>query len=180
VTDEGRPYLDGMNEGWNESITRLAEHVTNPQKGKTTEISSPIILERTFNAPVEKVWSALTDIDQMKQWYFPQLENFRPEEGFETEFNVHHQGKDFYHVWKVSKVAPLKKISVEWKYRGYPGNSLLTFELFSEGNQTKLVLTHEKIETFDPAKHPELAPKNFLEGWTEFMDKELKEFLEKK
>jgi len=179
VRDEGRPYLDGMNEGWSQTIDRLDEYVTNSSKNKPTEISAPIIIERTFNAPVEKVWEALTDIDQMKQWYFPQLENFKPEEGFETEFNVHHEGKDYYHIWKINKVVPLKKISVEWKYKGYPGNSLVIFELFPQGDRTRLVLTHEKIETFNPEKYPELAPKNFMEGWTAFMDKALKEFLEK-
>jgi uncharacterized protein YndB with AHSA1/START domain len=179
VTDEGRPYLDGMNDGWNQSIDRLAEHVTNPRNNKTPETNTPIILERTFNAPVEKVWQAITDIQQMRQWYFPQLETFEPKEGFETAFNVHHEGKDYFHIWRVSKVVPLKKISVEWKYKGYPGNSLLSFELFPQGGQTKLLLTHENLETFNPDKYPELAPKNFVQGWTQFMDKELKEFLEK-
>ena len=27
-------------------------------------------MERVYNAPVERVWSAITDKDQMKQWYF--------------------------------------------------------------------------------------------------------------
>ena len=73
----------------------------------------------------------------------------------------------------------MKKISVEWKYGGYPGNSLVSFELFPQGNKTKLKLTHEGIETFIPAEHPELAKENFEQGWTQFMDKGLKEFLEK-
>jgi uncharacterized protein YndB with AHSA1/START domain len=140
---------------------------------------TPLVIERTFNAPVEKVWKAITDIDQMKLWYFPQLEQFKPEAGFETQFNVHHEGKDYLHIWKIKEAIPLKKISVEWKYGGYPGNSLVNFELFPERNKTKLVLTHDKIETFIPGKHPELAKENFLQGWTEFMDKGLKDFLER-
>jgi|SRR5437762_620416 len=138
-----------------------------------------LVIERIFNAPVEKVWKAITDIDQMKLWYFPQLEEFKPEAGFETQFNVHNERKDYLHIWKIKEVISSKKISVEWKYGGYPGNSLVSFELFPEGNKTKLVLTHEKIETFIPEKHPELARENFMQGWTEFMDKRLKEFLEK-
>jgi uncharacterized protein YndB with AHSA1/START domain len=138
-----------------------------------------VVIERIFNASVEKVWKAITDLDQMKQWYFPQLEAFKPEVGFETQFNVHHEGRDYFHIWKIKEIIPLKKISIEWKYKGYPGNSLVNFELFPDGNKTKLVLTHEKIETFIPEKYPELAKKNFTEGWTQFMDKGLKEFLEK-
>jgi len=175
ITDEGRPYLDGMNEGWNQSIDRLVELVSK----KTGSKNSAVALERTFNAPVEKVWKAITDIDQMKHWYFPQLENFKAEKGFKTEFNVHHEGKDWLHIWKITEVIQLKKISLEWKFGGYPGNSLLSFELFPQGNKTRLVLTHDGLETFIPEKHPGLAKENFIEGWTQFMDKGLKEFLEK-
>jgi len=175
ITEEAKPYLDGMNEGWNQSIDRLGELVSN----KNENGEPPVILERIFNAPVENVWKALTDINQMKQWYFPQLENFKPEQGFETQFNVHHEGKDFLHIWKVKDVVPKKKISLEWKYAGYPGSSLLSFELFPEGAKTRLVLTHEGLGSFMPGKYPELEKKNFVAGWTSFMDKGLKEFLEK-
>ena len=82
----------------------------------------------------------------MKQWYFPQLENFKPEKGFETKFNVHHDGIDYLHIWKITDVVSLKKISIEWKYAGYSGNSLVSFELFPEGNKTRLILTHEGIK----------------------------------
>ena len=174
ITEEGRPYIDGMNEGWNQSIDRLAELVE-----KNAEQDSPVVIERIFNSPVEKVWKAITDISQMKQWYFPQLEDFQPEKGFETQFNVHHEGKDFLHIWRVKDVVPLKKISVEWKYAGYPGNSLVSFELFPQGDKTRLVLSHEGIESFMPGKYPELGKKNFTEGWTAFIDKALQEFLQK-
>jgi len=29
-----------------------------------------LIIQRTYEAPIEKVWEALTNKDQMKQWYF--------------------------------------------------------------------------------------------------------------
>jgi len=172
ITEEGKSYIEGMNDGWIESIDRLAEFVEN------SEENTPVLLERIFNSPVERVWHAITDINQMRLWYFPQLENFQPEKGFETQFNVHHEGKDFLHIWKVKDVVPMKKISVEWKYEGYPGNSLVSFELFPQGNKTRLLLTHEGIESFMPAQYPELGKKNFIEGWTAFMDNQLKQFLE--
>ena len=173
ITEEGKPYIEGMNDGWIESIDRLAEFV------EKSEENTAVVLERIFNSPVERVWHAITDINQMRLWYFPQLENFQPEKGFETQFNVHHEGKDFLHIWKVKDVVPMKKISIEWKYEGYPGTSLVSFELFPRGNKTRLLLTHEGIESFMPAKYPELGKKNFIEGWTAFMDNELKQFLEK-
>ncbi len=169
-----------MNEGWDQSLDRLNHFVANSLNNKKTHMNeAPIVIERTFNAPTEQIWKAITDIDQMKQWYFPQLEKFKAEKGFETQFNVHHEGKDYLHIWKIREVIPLKKISVEWKYGGYPGNSVVSFELFAQGDKTKLVLTHEGIETFMPGKYPELAKENFMKGWIQFMDKGLKEFLEK-
>ncbi len=35
-----------------------------------SDLAQAVVIERTYNAPVEKVWKALTDVDQMRQWYF--------------------------------------------------------------------------------------------------------------
>ena len=72
----------------------------------------------------------------------------------------------------------LKKISYEWKYGGYPGNSLVTFELLAQGDETILILTHAGLETFLPDINPDLAKENFVKGWTNFASSSLKEFLE--
>ncbi|HTY12511.1 MAG TPA: SRPBCC domain-containing protein [Bacteroidota bacterium] len=141
--------------------------------------SKPIVIERTFDAPVSKVWEAITDVKQMKQWYFPALEAFKPEVGFQTQFNVNNGGKDYLHIWKVTEVKPGKNISYEWRFGGYPGNSLVTFALTAVGRKTTLTLTHEGIETFLPDKNPPLARKNFIEGWTALIGDLLKKFVEK-
>ena len=140
--------------------------------------TEPIVIQRSYNAPVKKVWDAITNLEQMKQWYFNNIPDFRPEPGFTTQFNVHHEGKDFLHIWKVTEVVPMKKISYEWRYEGYPGNSLVTFELVPEGDSTSLTLTHEGLETFNPELHPEVERKNFVEGWTAFIGSLLKKFVE--
>ena len=36
----------------------------------TNELADAVVLERTFDAPIERVWNALTDVEQMRQWYF--------------------------------------------------------------------------------------------------------------
>ena len=30
----------------------------------------PLVVERTFNAPVDKVWKAITDKNQIREWFF--------------------------------------------------------------------------------------------------------------
>jgi len=137
----------------------------------------PIILERMFNSSIERVWAALTDPQQMRQWYFPQLTEFRPEPGYETRFNVLHEGNDWLHIWKVIEIVPLRRIVLQWKFGGYPGDSVLAFDLIPEGKRTKLRLIHSGLGSFMPEKHPGLARENFVNGWRQFMDKALKEFL---
>jgi uncharacterized protein YndB with AHSA1/START domain len=136
-----------------------------------------IVMERTLNASVARVWKALTDVDQMRQWYFD-LKEFRPQVGFEFEFVVEHEGNTYHHLCRVTDVVPEKKIAYTWRYKGEPGDSLVTFELAPEDDKTRLKLTHTGIETFP--KTPAYARKNFEAGWTAIIGSDLKEFVEKK
>ena len=142
-----------------------------------TDLANAVVVERTFNAPVARVWKALTDVDQMRQWYFD-LKEFRPEVGFEFEFVVEHDGMKYHHLCKITEVIPQKKIAYTWRYKGESGNSLVTFELFREEENTRLKLTHTGIDTFP--KTPAYARKKFEAGWTEIIGSELKQFVEGK
>ena len=143
----------------------------------TTNVAETVVIERAFNAPVAKVWLALTDVDQMRQWYFD-LKEFRPEVGFEFDFVVEHEGNNYHHLCKVTEVIPQKKIAYTWRCKGEPGDSLVTFELFGEAEKTRLKLMHEGIESFP--KTPAYARKNFEAGWNTIIGTELKQFVEKK
>jgi len=164
-------HIKNFEEGWdyfiNDSLTNFLA------KGP-----AQVIMERTYNAPAEKVWQAITNADQMKQWYMP-LTDFRPEPGFETEFNVDAKGQLFKHIWKVTEVIPNKKISYEWRYGGFPGNSLVTFELTPQGKTTRLKLTHVGLETFEGYRNAGLKPENFEKGWGSLLGTMLPQFLEK-
>jgi uncharacterized protein YndB with AHSA1/START domain len=134
-----------------------------------------VVIERTFNAPLARVWKALTDVEEMRPWYFD-LKEFKPEVGFEFEFTVEHEGMKYHHLCKITEVIPQKKLAYTWRYEGYEGDSQVTFELFAEGNQTRLKLTHEGLESFP--KVPAFARTNFMEGWTQIIGSSLKEFVE--
>jgi uncharacterized protein YndB with AHSA1/START domain len=142
-----------------------------------TDLVESIILERTLDAPLERVWTALTDVDEMREWYFD-LKEFKPEIGFEFEFVVEHDGNNYHHLCRISEVIPQKKIAYTWRYKGQPGNSLVTFELLPEGGKTRLKLTHSGIGTFP--KTPAYAQKNFEAGWTQLIGSDLKQFVERK
>ena len=135
----------------------------------------PIVVEHTFRAPVERVWRAITDRDEMKQWYFD-IAEFKPEVGFEFQFEGNDGNKTYVHLCKVTEVIANRKLTYSWRYEGYEGISFVTFELFEEGEVTRLKLTHEGLETF-PAD-PSFARENFNAGWTEIIGTNLKTFLE--
>jgi uncharacterized protein YndB with AHSA1/START domain len=141
-----------------------------------TESTDAVIVERTLDAPVARVWQALTDVEQMRQWYFD-LKEFKPEPGFEFEFVVEHGGNKYHHLCRVTEVVPQKRIAYTWRYKGEPGESLVTFELAGEGDKTRVKVTHTGIETFP--RTPAYARKNFEAGWTAIIGSELKQFVEK-
>jgi uncharacterized protein YndB with AHSA1/START domain len=74
-------------------------------------------------------------------------------------------------------VIPGKKLTYSWRYEGYPGNSLVSFELFEEGERTRLKLTHAGLQTFVSAG-PDFGQEKFAEGWTQILDRSLKGFLD--
>ena len=140
------------------------------------QLAEAVVIERTFNAPARRVWQALTDVEEMRKWYF-ELKEFKAEVGFEFEFMVEHEGTTYHHLCRVTEVIPQEKIAYTWRYQGEPGDSLVTFELFAEGDKTRLKLTHSGIETFP--RTPAYARKNFETGWTQIIGSELEQFLEK-
>jgi uncharacterized protein YndB with AHSA1/START domain len=135
----------------------------------------PLVIERTFDAPVSKVWKAITDKDEMKHWYFD-LANFKAEVGFEFQFSAGSEEKNYLHLCKITEVIPKEKLTYSWCYEGFKGMSFVTFELFPEGHKTRMKLTHTGLETFPML--PDFARESFFAGWTEIIGKSLKNYVE--
>ena len=138
--------------------------------------NQPFVIERTFDVPVAKVWAALTDSAQMKHWYFD-LPGFQPKVVYEFEFLGGPPGREYLHKCKVTQAIENKIIAYTWRYEGYPGNSEVSFELIPHGNKTTVKLTHKGLETFGTT-NPDLAKKNFADGWTDIVGNSLRRFLQ--
>jgi uncharacterized protein YndB with AHSA1/START domain len=163
-------FLGGFQMGMNLSLDRLKEHLTS-----NTE---PLVVKRTFNAPAALVWNALIERNAIKQWSF-NIAEFKPVVGFEFEFTAGKEGRTkFLHHCRVTDVIPLKRLAYTWRYAGHAGDSLVTFDLHAEGDQTRVRITHTGLETFPAIA--DLTRENFLAGWTFLLGTSLKDFLEKK
>ncbi len=139
-------------------------------------IAQPYTLECVFDASIQDVWKALTEKEWMKQWYFDLVE-FKAEVGFAFQFwGGPSPEKQYLHLCVITEVIPEKKLLYTWRYHGYEGNSLLTFELFAEESKTRLLLTHKDLQTF-PASNPDFDNKNFEMGWNALINTSLYAFL---
>ena len=142
-----------------------------------TKTAQPLVKEAVYNAPSRRVWSAITDNEKMKEWYF-KMDAFKPEVGFEFTFSGHNEeGVEYIHLCKVLEVVPGKKLVHSWTYKDHAGYSEVTWELFDEGDKTRLMLTHTGLESF-----PDTASfkrESFNGGWTEILGTMLKKYVEK-
>ncbi len=140
-------------------------------------MSKTLVIERVFDAPIADVWRALTVKELMKEWYID-TEEFQPQVGFKFQFPGGSGSEPPYnHLCEVLEVVHEQKLSYDWRYEGYEGRSVLTFELFAEEAGTKLKLTHTGLDTF-PDDNPDLTITNFEMGWNQLMHTSLKDFLE--
>jgi uncharacterized protein YndB with AHSA1/START domain len=134
-----------------------------------------VIYERTFEAPVANVWRAITEPELIKQWSFD-IPDFKPEVGHEFSFTTTQCDEGTVHLCKVTIVDIGTRLAFTWRYKGYEGDSLVTYDLIPEGNSTIVRLTHAGLETF-PANL--LAKKDISGGWTYLIGTALKSFFEK-
>ncbi|MDX2174784.1 MAG: SRPBCC domain-containing protein [Bacteroidota bacterium] len=141
-------------------------------------IQKTFTTERIFKASRKDVWRAITEKELMKQWYFD-LPEFKAEVGFKFEVTGGEVGGTQYlHHFEILEVIPEQKLMHTWCFVGFEGMSYLTYELFDEGKNTKLKLTHSGLESF-PSDIPDFEFHKFEMGWNNIIHVSLKNFLEK-
>ncbi len=138
----------------------------------------PIIVEQSFSNSIEDVWDAITNVDKMRQWFFNNIPDFKPEVGFKTQFIVQLEDRVFPHLWTIVEVVSNSKITYDWRYEGYPGIGLVSFELSQNNDQTLLQVTSIVTEDF-PQDIPEFKRESGIAGWNYFIRDSLKSYMEK-
>lgn len=139
----------------------------------------PIIVEQIFNASKEKVWRSITDLNEMVNWYFDNIPDFKPVIGFKTQFNIINEGRDFLHLWKVIEAVENEKIVYNWQYEGYEGSADVHFLLLDIGDTVKLEVKVIVLEDFNE-NIPEFTRDSCHNGWKYFINESLYKYLEKR
>lgn len=86
----------------------------------------------TFNAPIQKVWDAVSTSEGMSAWFMPN--DFKAEEGHE----FHIQSPFGPSPCKVLVIDEPHKLSFAWDTDGW----VVTFLLEEKGDQTEFILIH--------------------------------------
>jgi uncharacterized protein YndB with AHSA1/START domain len=152
------PMVGGAPEGWRTTLDKLQREVMRMQGGVETGVRSAVHgsfhLERSYDAPVARVWKALTDDAAKQKWFGGTVKNW---ELLEREMDVRVGGRErlkgrwesglvstfdaVYHdvaanerlVYSYTMHLDDKKISV----------SLATMQLKAEGGRTMLAVTEQ-------------------------------------
>ena len=138
---------------------------------------APVVVEQEYKVPIEKLWGALTEKEQMQQWFFTEIEEFKPAVGFETQFTIEHDGRTYVHLWKVIDVIENEKIVYDWRYQDCPGQGIVTWELSPTAAGSKSKLTNEIVESF-PQDDPAFKRESCEAGWNYFLNEQLADYFE--
>jgi uncharacterized protein YndB with AHSA1/START domain len=66
------------------------------------------------NAPVDKVWNALTNKEQMKNWYFD-IPDLNQKKVMHSIF-LSRVKREFHHHCEIAEVVPNEKLKHSWTY----------------------------------------------------------------
>lgn len=136
----------------------------------------PIITEKIYPVPASKVWQAITDKEQMKEWYFT-IDDFILREGAEFNFSVPDGDNIYHHRCVIKEIVPEKLFSHTWTHPSQSkGESVVTWELEPVEDGTKVTLTHRGVESFADGG-PNFVYENYQAGWEDILETYLRDYL---
>lgn len=139
----------------------------------------PVVVTEVYNAPIDKVWAALTDKDAMKNWYFD-IPNFLLRKGAVFDFFEPGDNKKYYHRCQILDFELNKFLHYTWTHPNHSkGSSDLLWTLEDLGATTKLSIQHKGLENLADAGK-DFQKSNYEEGWKTILGKSLKKYLEEK
>ncbi len=141
---------------------------------------APIVVTHQYNASPSILWSAITQVEEMRQWYFDMLEDFQAVVGFTTSFLVENEGRQFTHQWEVKEVVVDSHIKYQWNYKEHIGDSYVLFEIEKiTESQSSLTVSCVVEEDF-PDDLKEFARESGVAGWNYLLKQRLVDYLDKR
>ena len=118
-----------------------------------------LVIRRTYDSPVPRVYAAWTDSEQLPRWLRPTEEiamvsaevDLRVGGYYRFAYKVPGEASTNIVGGKYREIVPYEKISFTWKWEVHPDfqdeETLVTVEFRDLGGQTELTLTHRRFPT---------------------------------
>jgi uncharacterized protein YndB with AHSA1/START domain len=125
---------------------------------ESQEAENKIVIRKLIPASREEVFAAWTDPESLRLWMCPgdvlwaeaQLD---VRVGGSYRILMKGKGQDYDHTGVYRVVEPPSKLVFTWISKGTDDQTtLVTVEIFQRGDQSELVLTHERFPTPEQAK----------------------------
>lgn len=133
--------------------------------------------ETTINAPVNKVWSALTDPAMIKQYMFGTLVTSKWEKGSDITWEGEFKGKKYKDEGQIIDIVPNEKL-IYTHYSPLSGEEdrpenyhTVSIGLKPSNGKTKVTLTQNKNATEKSKEESEKNWKAMLEGLKNLLEK---------
>jgi uncharacterized protein YndB with AHSA1/START domain len=127
-------------------------------------------IERTFDASVQAVFDAWTNVDVLRRWWHaehdwetPHAEvDLRVGGGIRLVMRNPVNGAEYGGQGEFTVVSPPTQLAFTWSWDDVPGRQLIEVEFTGHGSATTVVMTHHGIA--------EAARGEYLEGWQDSFD----------
>ncbi|ASK29869.1 ATPase [Chryseobacterium sp. T16E-39] len=140
---------------------------------------TPIIVQQKMDASIDEVWSALTDREEMKSWYFD-ISDFEMEIGKQFNFYEPGDAKKYHHQGIVLDFVVNEKLKHSWSYPDFSdAETIISWELYPEDEGTIVKLTHENVDHFKDLGEG-FSKEDFTKGWNVIIRQSLKSYVENK
>lgn len=141
-------------------------------------MSKSIELSITVHATAPEIWGALTDHDELENWWSEDVQIEPRVGGIFREAWEDDDGKSQLAMGKVLVVQKNKEITFTWKEKAWPAsaNTQCTFRIEDKKTQRVLHILHEGWDSLPEAQRKKTM-EDFTLGW-KFHLKELKSYLD--
>ncbi|MCY0969355.1 SRPBCC family protein [Chryseobacterium wangxinyae] len=134
-------------------------------------------MTKKIKAPIEKVWKALTDKNEIPSWYFD-IADFEAVVGKSFDFYEPGAEKKYLHRIEILEIIENQKLKHTWFYPLFSDQkTIVTWELENDGGGTKVSLTHAGTENLKDLGEG-FSEESFTKGWNEIVGQSLKLYME--
>ncbi len=129
-----------------------------------------IRIRKLLPASPQEVFDAWTDPESLKVWFCPG-DTMRTEAeldlrvGGQYRIVMHAEKTDYIHTGEYCEILPAQRLVFTWRSTmTHNEDTLVTVELYPRGDQTELVLIHERLPSADVAA-------SYNAGWLTIVEK---------